>query len=1486
LRKLLLYLGLAFAAAVLACFVGLYWLFGTTSGARFLLTTASGAAGVNLSAARVEGRVLDHLQLSGVRFKRQKLTAEVDTLDLYWEPDRLVTGDLLVHQLTLSGVRIQDDTPPTGKAPQLRWPQVSPLLSRFSGRVEKLRITGLKYRRLQGTPVAVSDLTSSLSLKDGLLTLSDLDLVSPQGRAKGELALGLSRPSLRVDLSAVPVRPLQGMDLFSLQGRLLPGRRSEFISGPIAAAARSGGAQRLELTADLGVTDNAFDFRRLSLFRPGRRGMLTGEGRLTLTAGEPLFNVSLRAKDLDLAAELKRPARISGFVNFSGSQSRYSGDLALSNVGPGWQSASLATQFKGGKDGARLAPISGAVLDGRISGALDIIWSEGMRVRGALAGRGLNPSRLSPEWRGVVNLDIAGNFEKPRTGVAKGALRGKLLESRLHGQDLKGELDGAFAGKNVRIDRLLLVARGFDLRGFGELEQRLNLLARVSDLSRLVPGSAGQLNADGWVRYRDGVFAGAAKGEGGNLSVAGARAASAKFDAALGAGPAYPVHLNAALASLKVGRLQVASALVTLDGTAARHTVNATLAAAQAQTQLTLRGGLEHKTWRGELVRFSGSDTVGPWSLAAPAALTANSSGFAVSPLVVNGVPGERAELAGALRRHPTSGDLRGSWSGINLARLNAWLQGVQFAGASSGNLALRLLPNDRVELNGHLEAKADVVTESQRVSLERVAANLEGGAQGMRVVMDLYLANAMGEGHLLFTSPRPATLALPEEGDLKLQLSNLDLALLRPLMQQNVQVNGKVAGVVSGRLLPGRRLDLRGNVALDQGTLAYRGEAEAFDATISTAELAFNWRGGTAGAKGGGGVLELNARAAANGVYTGKGQRIAISRCELRVDADQHGSRAAFDLGLDQGGVVRAALSSSAPATIGIPETGDFAMEWGGIDQKLIRPFLPGALNLEGELAGQARGRLLPGKRLEMTGEAAFSQGRANWRGTNGEMNARIRSATLDFVWRGETLSASLDLALAEYGKGRGNLVLPLPARLPVAPIENGPVHGGFSGSVQERGFLSAFLPGLVQESHGQLDLDLKIGGTWGDPTATGRLQLAKAGAYLPSAGIRVSDVQLLALLEGDQIRIDNFSATSGPGRLTGNLQAQLEGWQITGYSGSISGDRFQTVYLPELQMLTSPQLTFRGEGNTVSINGTIKVPQMLVAGPPVRPVVGPSKDVILEGEPPEKVAKKFPLLVEGRIHVALGDKVQVKASGIDALMGGEMDLVLHGLDNITSSGEIRVVKGSYKAYGMDLQIVRGRIYYVNDPVNEPTLDILALHTVGDVKAGVTVAGVVRAPVIKLYSEPPMADVDILAYMVLGHPLSSSSTDQASMVAAAASSLFSFGESESVQEQIKSRLGLSVLGVESVNTQSAGRMGYQEVPVTPSGAAPKPVTSQSLLTVGKYLTPKLYLSYGRSLVTGGSLFMLRYDIFKHWQVETQSGTESGADIYYKLEFD
>jgi translocation and assembly module TamB len=109
------------------------------------------------------------------------------------------------------------------------------------------------------------------------------------------------------------------------------------------------------------------------------------------------------------------------------------------------------------------------------------------------------------------------------------------------------------------------------------------------------------------------------------------------------------------------------------------------------------------------------------------------------------------------------------------------------------------------------------------------------------------------------------------------------------------------------------------------------------------------------------------------------------------------------------------------------------------------------------------------------------------------------------------------------------------------------------------------------------------------------------------------------------------------------------------------------------------------------------------------------------------------------------------------------------------------------------------------------------------------------------------------------------------------------------LQEQIKNRFGLSTLEIQGGVGESAGSMGYKPLQVTPPGATPASQQfgiTETVLTVGKYVTPELYISYGKSLFTGSNLFRLRYDIFKKWQIETQTGSgESGADIYYKLEW-
>ena len=53
---------------------------------------------------------------------------------------------------------------------------------------------------------------------------------------------------------------------------------------------------------------------------------------------------------------------------------------------------------------------------------------------------------------------------------------------------------------------------------------------------------------------------------------------------------------------------------------------------------------------------------------------------------------------------------------------------------------------------------------------------------------------------------------------------------------------------------------------------------------------------------------------------------------------------------------------------------------------------------------------------------------------------------------------------------------------------------------------------------------------------------------------------------------------------------------------------------------------------------------------------------------------------------------------------------------------------------------------------------------------------------------------------------------------------------------------------------------------------------------LGKYLSPRLYVSYGISLVDEINTLKLRYTIGDRWVISAESGQESAADIEYRIE--
>jgi len=214
-------------------------------------------------------------------------------------------------------------------------------------------------------------------------------------------------------------------------------------------------------------------------------------------------------------------------------------------------------------------------------------------------------------------------------------------------------------------------------------------------------------------------------------------------------------------------------------------------------------------------------------------------------------------------------------------------------------------------------------------------------------------------------------------------------------------------------------------------------------------------------------------------------------------------------------------------------------------------------------------------------------------------------------------------------------------------------------------------------------------------------------------------------------------------------------------------------------------------------------------------------------------------------------------------------------------------VVKGSYRIYGVNLEIKRGRAIFSGGAVERPTLDILALREVDEIKAGVAVTGTPEMPLIKLYSEPALPDTDILAYVVLGHKLGESG-EQAALLMQAASLLGSSKQSQGVQDRLKELVKLDTITVTSSKERSSVYKPIEpSLRATSESRKESAGVSQTMLQLGKYLTPKLYVSYGRSLFAESQELRARYTISKKWEVESRVSTEAtGGDLFYRIELD
>lgn len=523
---------------------------------------------------------------------------------------------------------------------------------------------------------------------------------------------------------------------------------------------------------------------------------------------------------------------------------------------------------------------------------------------------------------------------------------------------------------------------------------------------------------------------------------------------------------------------------------------------------------------------------------------------------------------------------------------------------------------------------------------------------------------------------------------------------------------------------------------------------------------------------------------------------------------------------------------------------------EWQKLPLAMLDPWLPPSLRAGGHLSGQGR---LQGPLDALQGQltASAPDGHIELTRSTGKRRYALPLTQLTLGLHREQLTLSVNGGLPEGGQ--------LAARLDTGLAAQAALSGHIDLKLPHLRFLDGLIPD-TQGIEGALMANLTLSGTRAAPSIETRASLERGAMTLNRAAIRMQDVQ--ASLQGSGQTLDiALQARSGPGRIDakGRVNGLFTPQPVLQLD--VKGERFEAVHLPQVSALISPALTVTADPRKIRIRGRVEVPQATIKVKRVPPgAVDVSADTRIVG-----AAAPSPMhgpQLDAAIELSLGQAVKLDAFGLAGQLTGDMLISQRADAPTVADGSLRIVDGTYSAYGLNLALSRGVLNFAG-PVDNPGLDVVAQRQTGDVTAQLTVTGTLKSPRSQVSATPPMSESEALSWLITGHGLAGSSKSDAALLLKALASMHAGdGGNGGLLSSLKARTGLSDIGVQGGSS-----------------------LQQSSLLLGKYLTPDLYVRYAAGLFDHSNTVSLNYRLSQHFSVEAKSGSAQGIDLLYQIVF-
>lgn len=406
---------------------------------------------------------------------------------------------------------------------------------------------------------------------------------------------------------------------------------------------------------------------------------------------------------------------------------------------------------------------------------------------------------------------------------------------------------------------------------------------------------------------------------------------------------------------------------------------------------------------------------------------------------------------------------------------------------------------------------------------------------------------------------------------------------------------------------------------------------------------------------------------------------------------------------------------------------------------------------------------------------------------------------------------------------------------------------------------------PGLALQ--GRARARARLSGSLSAPWLLGDFHVEGAAVQVPAYGLDWHGLALDGRLLGDHADWrGQFSDASGG---SANLAGQARMRPALSIRAHVDGRDLRAVYAPWLSARITPQLDFSLDQGRAALRGRVLVPEAMIRlRQPEAGAATTSEDVRIirerDGRVPAASGQGGGLPLDLALDVQLGDQVKLAGLGLTSRLLGQLALRQKPGQALAAHGELRLSDDAiYEAYGQRLQIRNGRFLFAGPPTR-PDIQAEAVRVVNAVTVGVRLSGRAPTPQATLFSSTAMAQEEILALLVLGRSLESSTgmPTAAERQALALGAALKLGGRTGAFDRLGQRLGIQDL--------SLGTQGERD---------------KTQVAVSGYVRPDLYVSVGMGLFAPTQSLKVRYQLNRRLSLEALTSLESAITLFYSWRF-